>query len=252
MERKSSRIIQTLRDAVVLLLSLVFMSTSYGKWVTEPAHLVLFSIAAVLFALTVVNLILNVFKVKRKGYFYTNSIFQLIIGLLLLGLVQIAGILLVSFNIAILVSLREKRSLEEQLKHPPVPITRNYRIAGGAGLPIILLSMFLPSLTTSDASASIISIYAGILSRSNLPGLSIAPVAVIFALLGLILPPVSLICGALGLIKRLFSLMSGIFAILAGVSLMIVLTASTGPGAFGFILGGVMVLVGYSLFRRTK
>jgi hypothetical protein len=45
------KILQGVRDALLLVVSVVLMSTSYGKWVVEPAHYVLFGMAAGLFVL---------------------------------------------------------------------------------------------------------------------------------------------------------------------------------------------------------
>jgi len=83
--RRASRIIQSVRDVILALLSIVLISTSIGPD-KEIANYILAGICGVLLALTIVNISLNVLKVKRKGYFYGNAIFQLILGVFFLGL----------------------------------------------------------------------------------------------------------------------------------------------------------------------
>jgi len=236
----------------MLVFSFVLVASTYGKWVNDPVFLIVFPLAAILLALTVVNIILVAKNVKRKGFYYANSITQVPILFLFAGLLGVLGLVFIVLDIAVLVTLPEKKTPEELLRHPPVPITRNYRILLGIGLSAMLISIFIPWLSTSDATLSLFGIYSGIATHSNLPAFSVSQTAVIFALLTLFLSPVSLVCGGLGMIRRRFSLVSGIFAILAGSSIMIVLTKSIGPGAYGFILGGILVLVGYFGFRRAR
>jgi len=252
MIRKSSRILLIARDVVVLLVSIVLMGTTYGKWVSEPVFLVIFGVATILLVLSLVDVLLTVLKAERRGFFRANSVFQLILGLFFLGLEPVLGILLLALSILVLVSLGEKKSLEEQPRNPPVPITRNYRIDVAVGLLAMLASMLIPAVSTSDNSASVFGIYVAIARHSGLPGVSLAYELVIFAILGILLPPVSLISGGLALLKRRFSAVAGTLSIVAGASLVIALTSSAGPGAYGFILAGGVFLLGYFGFQKDK
>lgn len=74
--RRASRVIQTVRDAILALLSIVLISTDIGPG-KEIANYLLAGICGVLLALTIVNISLNAFKAKKKGYFYGNAVFQL-------------------------------------------------------------------------------------------------------------------------------------------------------------------------------
>jgi MFS family permease len=249
--RRLSRAVQGVRDAVLLVFSVVISSSTYGKWTNEPVFLVIFPIGVILLVLTVVDIILLVGKLKRRSFFYANSIAQLPILLLFAGLLGVVGLVLFLLDAAVLVTLREKKSPEEILKHPPVPITRNYRAVVGVGLLLVLFSMLMPWITTTNPTFSILAIYVSIATHSGLPALSIEPARVLFALLALFLPPVSLICGGLGLIRRRLSLVSGTLGILAGGSMIVVTTASSGPGVYVSILGGAMILVGYFAFKTA-
>jgi len=104
-----NKILQGIRDAFLLVFSIVIMPTSYGKWVVEPAHYILFGIAAFFLVLTVINVILLLLKVKRKGYFYFNAIIQLIPAFLLTILLIVPVIVLI-LDILIIITLREKRT----------------------------------------------------------------------------------------------------------------------------------------------
>ena len=115
---------------------------------------------------------------------------------------------------------------------------------------MMFVSLFVPWLMTSGSSLSLFGLYLGIATHSGLPGLSISQASVVFALLTLILSPVALVCGALALVRRRFSLVSGILGVVAGVSIVVILPASTGLGAYGFIAGSAVVLVGFFSFRR--
>ena len=75
---RASRILQIIRDVMLLILSSLLMATSYGKWVGEPVHYVLFGSAAVLLILTIINLVLLAAKVKKRRtstsmLFYSSS-----------------------------------------------------------------------------------------------------------------------------------------------------------------------------------
>ncbi len=115
MVSRLNRILQTVRDIVLLVISVVLMSTSYGKWVEEPAHYVLFGIAGTLFILSAVNMILLLaVKVKGRGYLFFNSILQLVLFFFLAGLLPPLGIPLLALDIAIIITLRQKKN-----KTPP-------------------------------------------------------------------------------------------------------------------------------------
>lgn len=90
-------------------MSVLLMGTSYGKLVAEPAHHVLFSIAATFFILSLINIILLLAKAKRKAYFYFNAIIQLFPDFILTMLLGI-GVIFLILNIAILITLRERKA----------------------------------------------------------------------------------------------------------------------------------------------
>jgi hypothetical protein len=95
------------------------MATSYGKWVVEPAHYVLFGLAALLLLLALINIPLLLLKVKGKGYFKFNAVFQLPISFLIAGLLPPLAFLLI-LNIAILIALRKKYDVTDT---PYIPKT---------------------------------------------------------------------------------------------------------------------------------
>jgi len=105
-----SKILQGLRDILLLVFSVLIMASSYGKWVEEPAHYVLFGIAALLLTLTLINMILLIRRTEGRGYFYFNAILQLIPSFILAGLPAVSpvGLVLLLLNIAILITLRRR------------------------------------------------------------------------------------------------------------------------------------------------
>ena len=107
----ANRILQYLRDVILVIVSIAIMSTSYGKWVSEPAHYALFVIGVVIGVLSIVNLMLLLINIKTRVYFYFNSILQLIIALLLMltGATAPIGIVLIIANTIILITLRRKK-----------------------------------------------------------------------------------------------------------------------------------------------
>lgn len=108
MVSKSNRIIQTVRDAVLLVLSIVLISTDIGPG-REAANYLLAGVSAIILVLTIANVIaLNVLKVKGKGYFYVNSFLQLFLSIPMLMLPPL-GVGLIIINLAILITLREKK-----------------------------------------------------------------------------------------------------------------------------------------------
>lgn len=241
MVRRASRIIQTIRDAVLLVLSLILISTDIGPG-KELANFVLAGISATIFVLTVVNIILNALKVKRKGYFRGNSIFQLIVGLFLsLGLFLPLGIILVGFNLAVLATLREKKTLEERMKHPPKPITRKYRVLVGAGVLVMFVSISVSWLAT--ISFPLIGVYLHTVDLSSAANLVSNTTATMFGLLALVVSPISLVIGLLGLFRRVFAFVCGILAVIVGIGWIVSMMTMAGPGAYVFTLGGALVLV---------
>ena len=96
-------------DVLLILSGLVFMSTSYGKWEQEPAHYVLFTIAAILFTVSVVNIVLLFARPKSLGYFKWNAVGQLFPTFILAGLLPPFGLPIFLLNIAILRTLRTRQ-----------------------------------------------------------------------------------------------------------------------------------------------
>ncbi len=107
---QASRIIQIARDIMILPVSVILLVSSYGKWVEEPVHYILFGSAAVLLCLTIVNLILLALNVRRKGYFYFNATVQVLLGFPLI--VAIFGIALIIVNVIIIVALKKSKVME--------------------------------------------------------------------------------------------------------------------------------------------
>ena len=250
MVRKASRIVQAIRDAILLVLSIVFISTSIGPG-KELSNLFFAGICTVILILTIINVILNAIKVKGKGYFRANAIFQLILGLFLsLGLFPPLGIILVISNLAVLVTLHEKKTPEEQMKHPPIPITRKYRAVVGAGV----LVMFVATLLSwfNNISFPLIGVYLRTVDLSEASNLVSNPVGMAFGFLALIGAPISLILGLLGLIRRIFAKASGILAVIMGIGWIVSVTTMIGPGAIVFTIGGAIVLAAPIVAKRPS
>jgi hypothetical protein len=218
----------------------VLISTSIVP-VKELGNFVLAGISALVFALSAVSIILNVLKVQGKGYFRSNSIFQLIVGLfLLLGLFPPFGIIMIIFNVAVLVTLRERKAPDERMKHPPMPITRKYRALVGAGMLVIFMSTLTSWLNTM--SFPLIGVYLHAVDLSLASNLVSNNMAMIFGFLALIVAPFSLISGLLGMFKRVFAWASGILAIIVGTGWIVSMMTIVEPGAYVFIFGGLLVL----------
>lgn len=107
----ANKIIQYIRDVILVIVSIAIMSTSYGKWINEPAIYVLFLIGIVIGILSIVNVMLLLMNVRNRAYFYFNSIMQLIIALILMlaGATAPLGIILIIVNTTILITLRRKK-----------------------------------------------------------------------------------------------------------------------------------------------
>lgn len=241
--RRISRIVQTLRDAILVIPSIVLISTDIGPD-KEMANYILAGICAVILVLTIINLVLNAFRVKRKGFFYGNAIFQLLISFLLLGLIMPLGAILLGFNIAVIVSLVEGKTPEELLKHPPKPITKKYRITVGIGVLVMFASIFISWLVSINAP--LFGFYIGLVDLfavSNIVGDSL--VMMVIGLLTLIGTPILLITGVLGLLKRVCACISAILAFVIAIGWIVTLTAVVGTGPFILLLGAIIVLVAH-------
>ncbi|MBD3205628.1 hypothetical protein GF319_04680, partial [Candidatus Bathyarchaeota archaeon] len=75
MSNRTSRILLGVRDIPLIVFSVVIMRTSYGKWIEEPVHYVLFSIAVGFALLSVVDLM---FVLRKRGrrFHFVNAYFQ--------------------------------------------------------------------------------------------------------------------------------------------------------------------------------
>ena len=248
--RRISRVIQTIRDVILVLVSAVLISTSVGPG-KEVVNYIFAGICGVLLALSVVNIILNVSKVKRKEYFYGNTIFQLAVGIFLLGLFAPLGVILLLLNLVIAVSLWEKKTPEELLKHPPKPVTTRHRVLIGAGVLVMLISLFFSWL--SEINFPLIGFYFGTVDLTLASSLiSSSPVATLIGLLTIVGAPVSLIIGALGLVRRRFAWASGALALIIGLGWILVLTAKAGLGVFIFVFGASIVLSALFIPNKMK
>ena len=248
--RRASRVIQTVRDAILALLSIVLISTDIGPG-KEMANYILAGICGVLLALTIVNISLNAFKVKRKGYFYVNAIFQLILGFFFLALFAPLGVVLLLFNLAVVASLWEKKTPEELLKHPPKPVTIRHRVLIGAGVLVMFSSFFFSWL--SNIEFPLIGFYLGTVDLSLVSDLvASSTVTTLFGLLTIVGAPISLIIGALGLIRRRFAWISGALALIVGIGWIVALTMKAGLGPFIFVFGAIIVLSAIFIPNKLK
>lgn len=111
MVSRFNMILQGIRDVALIVVSVLIMGTSYGKWDIDPTRDVLFSIAIGFFILSLINIILLLRKVGRKAYYYFNAIVQLLPAFLLtmFTLPYPEGPLLLTLNVAILVTLIERK-----------------------------------------------------------------------------------------------------------------------------------------------
>lgn len=110
MASRKNKILQVIRDITVLISGILLMLSSYGKWIDEPAHYILFGIGVAFVILTLINLLLLIINVKSRAYFYFNTIVQIIPSLLLVGFwgngLGIFGLAFLVLNISILITLR--------------------------------------------------------------------------------------------------------------------------------------------------
>jgi hypothetical protein len=107
MVSRSSRVVMLVRDLLLIPFSLAIMASSYGKWIDEPVHYLLFYSCAALLVLTIPNLVLALVNVRRKAYFHFNAVLQILLGIPLL--ILIVGFILIVLNIVIIVLLRRSR-----------------------------------------------------------------------------------------------------------------------------------------------
>ncbi|QQG48428.1 MAG: hypothetical protein HY247_06705 [archaeon] len=248
--RRIARVLQAVRDVALLVFSAVVMGSTYPRLTDEPVFLVVFPVAALLFVLSVVDIALVARKSGRRGFFYANTVVQIpLLALFAAIFLGPLGVVFLALEIAVLVALREKKTAEELALHPPVPITRNYRILVLVAELVVLLSLFLPLISRSSSPLSLLSVYSGIFLRTGLPALMLAPAEVGAALLAIALVPVALIAGGLGLLRRRLSLLGGILAIVAGVGVIVALGGEL--GAYALAAGGALYLVGFFGFRRA-
>lgn len=239
MIRKASRIVQSIRDAILVVMTVALISTSIGPG-KEAVNYIFAGICGLILALTIINIILNALRVQGKGYFRGNSIFQLFIGIFLLGLFPPLGIVLIILSVAVLATLYEKKTPEELLKHPPKPITRKYRAIVGVGVLVTFVGILFSWL--NSINFPLIGVYLGTADLAQAAGLVSSPLATIFGLLALVAAPCSLILGLLGLFKRTFAWAGGILAVVAGIGWIVSMTTLTGIGAFVFTIGGAIIL----------
>lgn len=238
------------RDAVVALLSVVIVGSQYPRLSEEPVFLVMVSISALTLILSVVDAGLVLARPRWRAYFLGNAVVQLMVGFLWAGLFPVIGVVIVALNVLALVTLRERKTAEELAAHPPLPRTRNYKIADGAGTLVMLASLFLPWLSDSGSTLSLIGVYSALATRSGLPSFSISQAAALFALMGLAGSPVAIACGGFGLLKRKLSAVAGVIGVVAGVGAVLALGGAAGVGAYGLAAGGAVVLAGFFAFRR--
>ncbi|MBS7632191.1 hypothetical protein KEJ15_01005 [Candidatus Bathyarchaeota archaeon] len=245
--RRASRIVQTIRDAILVVLSIVFISTSTGPG-KESANLIFAGICGVVLTFTIIDIILNALRVQGKGYFRGNAIFQLLLGIFLtIGLYPPLGIVLVAFNAAVLVALYEKKTPEELLKHPPKPITRRYRVFVGAGVLIMFVGILFSWF--NNINFPLIGVYLRTVDLTEAASLVSNPMVVLFGFLALVGAPISLILGLLSMFKRLFAWASGVLAVVTGIGWIVTMTTMAGLGAFVFTFAGVIVLAGSIIDR---
>jgi hypothetical protein len=106
-----NKVLQIIRDLVILVFSLLGMASSYGKWVTEQAHYILFYAAVIFFGLSTINIILLlVLRMQKLGYYKFNAIFQILLSLGLIStLFQITYAIHLILNIIVIATLKEKK-----------------------------------------------------------------------------------------------------------------------------------------------
>ena len=99
------------RDAVVTLFSVVIIASSWGRWFEEPVFIVLDVLGAVFIVLSIVDVVMLARRGTGKRFYRWNAIYQIFPSLVLTGLLAI-GILFLILNIAVLLTLRERKPQE--------------------------------------------------------------------------------------------------------------------------------------------
>jgi len=94
------------------------MLSSYGRWTEESVYYVIFGLAAVFFSISAVNVILIMMGVKRKVYFYANTIAQVAVSFILVGLLGVFGVVVLLLDTGILLTLGEKREKKPKPEEP--------------------------------------------------------------------------------------------------------------------------------------
>lgn len=112
---RTNKILQIIRDVIVLLISSFMLVVVYSNNIknangTEPADFILFGIAGLIGFLSLINLLLVIAGVKSRFFFYFNTILLLILSLLLTGIwangIGIVGLIFLTLNIIILITLK--------------------------------------------------------------------------------------------------------------------------------------------------
>lgn len=248
MGRRARAAAHLARDAVVTVFSVVLIATTQGS--EEMAALVLQALGVVFIVLSVVDVVLIVARRRARGFLVGNAVYQIIASLLLAGIFPPAGLPMFALNVVALVSLREKRTPEELALHPPLPRTRNYKLMAGVGTLVMAVSLLLPWVSTTDSMVSLLGLYGGIAGRTDLPGVTVSPFGVVFAMLTLFLSPLAPIFGALALRWRRLAVVAGVFGLLGGVGIVVAAASVTSVGAYVFAAGGVMLMAAHFGFRR--
>ncbi len=94
------------------------MLSSYGRWVEESAYYVVFGLAAIFFCVSTVNVILIMINIKRKIYYYGNTIVQVAVSFILVGLLGVFGVIVLFLDAGILLTLGEKREKQPKPEEP--------------------------------------------------------------------------------------------------------------------------------------
>ena len=104
--------LQLLRDIIELLFTILTMMNSYGLWVTEQSHYILFGAATIICGLVVLNLILLlIVKVQGIGYYKLDCILQILVSLgVFLMLFYLPFLLIFILNLLVMFTLKEKKS----------------------------------------------------------------------------------------------------------------------------------------------
>ncbi len=248
MGRRAGAAAHLARDAVVTVFSVLLIATAKGS--EEMAAAVLQIFGATFIVLSIVDMVLVVAKRQARGFFIGNAVYQIIASLLLAGIYPPAGVPMLTLNVVALVPLRGKKTAEELALHPPLPRTRNYKVVAGVGTLVIAAALFLPWVSATDGTISLLGLYGRVAGNLNLPGVAISPVGVVFAILTLFLSPVAPVVGALALRWRRLAIVAGVFGFLGGTGIVVAATSVVAIGAYVFMSGGVLLLVGHFGFRK--